>query len=219
MKSFRKIAIASMLGLFALPLAQAQDLAVSAKLGTLGPGLELTTSLSPDFNIRLGASYFTYSHTATITDYEVDIQADTDMRLGSVRLFADYFPFNPGWRLTGGLVLNMNEIQALIVPTESYMLNEKEFPPEKIGTLSVTAGHELAINPYLGIGFGRSVNPGAGFGFVFDLGVMYTGSPTVDMEGTEMIAPTASQDAEVEQDLENAYIYPLLSIGISYKVN
>lgn len=220
----RKPALALLLlvGLLAYQPSYAQKLdgiSVAARVGSLGPGLELTTALSPQFNVRLAGHYVGYSRTDTITDLEIDVQSDTEVILTSGAVFADFFPSRRGFRVSAGLVYNRNRADVLITPLEEYVLNEnKTFTPEKIGTVSAKVGHKSQLNPYLGIGFGNSVRPGTRFGFVFDLGVLYTGSPKVEMSGTEIIKPTATQASKIEEDLKGLKLYPLLSLGFSYKI-
>lgn len=195
-----------------------QHVSVAARVGTLGPGLELTASITPKLNLRLAGHYLGYSRTDRITNYEIEVQSDADLRLASGALFADYFPFGSTFRATAGLVLNQNELTVLAKPLEDYILNGRPVTPARLGTISGTLGYDLAVSPYLGIGFGNPVRPEARLGFLFDLGVLYTGSPTVDLEGTGMVAPTAEQAPQIEDDFKDFRFYPLLSLGLSYKL-
>lgn len=215
------IGLLCLAGLLGVHQVQAQgfgNVSLAARVGSLGPGLELTTSITPNLNLRAAGHYLGYDRQDTITDLEIKVQSDASLKLASGALFVDYFPARRGFRLTGGLVLNQNEATVLITPLESYKIDEKEFSPEKIGTLTAVVGHKSQLNPYLGLGFGNSVHPGAKLGLVFDLGVLYTDSPSVEMAGTGMIAPTADQAPQVEEDLKGIKLYPLLSIGLSYKI-
>ena len=74
------------------------------------------------------------------------------------------------------------------------------------------------MHPYAGIGFGNSVRPGGRVAFALDLGVLYTGSPRIQMEGDGMIAPTAEQGPDIEADLEGVKLYPVLSLGLSLRL-
>ncbi len=212
-------ALACVLGLLAVPTANAQSgLAHGARVGSLGPGLELTTALAPRFNLRLSGHYMGYSRTDRVTDLEIEVQTDSDLKLASGALFADFFPARRGFRLTAGLVLNRNRADVLVTPLESYTIDEKQFAPEKIGTLTAKVGHKSQLNPYAGIGFGNAVRPGAKLGFAFDLGVLYTSSPKVEMSGQGMIAPTATQASDIEESLRGLKLYPLVSLGFNYKI-
>lgn len=217
MKRIKLAGLAAALILLSTSTIQAQNVSIGIRLGTMGPGLELTGALSNKFNARVGGSLFSYERSDRIEDQEIVIQADSDLKLASAQALIDFFPLRRGLRLTTGLIYNNNHVEALVLPLESYTLNEKEFSPQKIGQLKATISHKSSIHPYAGFGFGNSVRPGKRVGFVFDLGVMYTDSPKVTMEGTGMIAPTATEAAELEENLEGIKLYPLISIGFSYR--
>lgn len=197
--------------------ASAQEVALTARMGTLGPGLEVTTSLSDRFNARLGGHYFPYSRSDVFSDDDVDVRSDADLTLMSVSAFADWHPFRNVFRLTAGIVYNRNEVSSVVTPISSYTIDEKTFSPERIGTMEASIGHKASFNPYVGLGFGNAVS-GSRLGMSFDLGVLYTDSPKVRMSGTGMIAPTANQAPDLEEDLSGITLYPLLSLGISYKL-
>lgn len=222
----RKMAITSVLcivGLMAVQMVHAQgfgqNIAFSARVGSLGPGLEVTTTIIPHLNARVGGHYFSYSQSQDFTDDDdFTVQADADVKLSSASLLVDWLPFQGGFRVSTGFVLNLNEATAAVLPQESYNIDGHDFTPERLGTMDVNVGHKSSVQPYLGIGFGNAVREGKHFGFVFDLGMLYTDSPAVEMTGTGMIAPTAKQAKQIEEDLKGIKLYPVLSLGLSYNL-
>jgi hypothetical protein len=196
-----------------------RDLALGVRIGTLGPGLELSSPLGSRLNLRLGGHYASGSASRTVSDLEIDIRADAEVTLFTAALLADFFPARRGLRATAGVFVNGNSASVLVTPLENYTIDEKEFAPERIGSLSADVGHSLSLNPYLGLGFGNPVHRKARLSFAFDLGVLYTGSPTFAMQGTGMIAPTADQAPDMERSVRGLKIYPLLSLGLAYKIN
>lgn len=202
-------------GLLAAPDAQAQRVAFAARASTLGPGLEVALPVASGFNARLGGHFFSYSHSQTLTDLEINVRADADARLASVSALIDWMPFRGDFRLSGGLALNLNQVEALVTPLEPYTIEGKTFQPERIGTLTARVQHGSPVSPYLGIGFGDAVRAGRRVAFVFDLGVLYTGSPSIEMEGEGMIAPTVAQAATLEAGFQSFRLYPVLSLGVS----
>lgn len=179
----------------------------------MGLGLDATYPVASGFNVRAGASYFTYNRTDQIDDLEVTVSYDADLELSSFRALLDWHPFVNAFRVSGGLMYNANSVDAFVEPTESYTVRRKTFQPERIGTMTADVSYGSKIAPYLGIGVGDAV--ASRIGFAFDLGVLYTGSPSVTMEGTGLIAPTASQDRDLEEGLSVIYLYPVLSFGLS----
>lgn len=200
--------------------AQAQRVSLALRAGTLGPGVEVTAGLLPQVNVRAGAHQFSYQRQDEFTEDDFRVQGDSDLRLSSAALFVDFVPFKRLLRLTGGLVYNGNHANVLVTPLDAYEIHNKTFSPEKIGTLSARVGHKSAIQPYAGIGLGNTVRAGSSsrISLLLDLGILFTGSPDVQMEGTSMIAPTALQADEIEAHLEGIQFYPVVSLGLSYKI-
>lgn len=192
----------------------AQHISVAARAGTLGPGLEVSTNVGSHFNLRGGGHVFWYSRSDEIRDLEVAVRAESDVRLASLGVFADYLPFRNVLRLSAGLVWNNNNVATLLTPVEGYTIEGKTFSPERIGTMEASLGHGARIQPYLGAGLG---NPLTGrLTFLFDLGVLYTNSPSVGMSGSGMIAPTASQAPDLEAGFHSFRWYPVAAIGLGF---
>lgn len=200
----------------AVPRAEAQDrhsFGIGAKLGTTGIGLEASVPLADNFNARVGGSYFPYSRADEIDDLEVSVAYDAEATIASGRALVDWHPFANQFRFSGGLVYNATKVTAFVEPTESYTVNKKTFEPDRIGTIDANVEYGSKIAPYLGLGVGNAVTKRVAF--VLDLGVLYTGSPSVEMEGTGLIAPTAEQDKDLTDGFSDIYLYPVLSLGVS----
>ncbi len=201
--------------LLSIAPAKAQGLAVSARAGSLGPGLDVTASVAPRLNARVGVSYLTYAH-SDILHEEIDVRYDADLTLTSVTAMLDWHPFRNAVRFSAGAVYNGNKVDAVITPIESYTIKEKTFSPDRIGTLTARVDYKSKISPYVGLGLGNAVS--RRFGVAFDLGLLYTNSPSVRMTGSGMIAPTAGQAAKLEQGFESFKFYPLVSVGLSFSL-
>lgn len=197
---------------------QAQGIAVGLQAGTLGPGVSIDVGLTPRLQVRGAVHAFGYDRSDTFDDEDVELRIDSKASLASGAAFVDLYPFKKVLRLTGGIVMNRNEVTALATPLTGYTIDDKEFAPEKIGTLSATVGHQTSLQPYLGIGFGNALL-GSRFGLSLDLGVLYTDAPRVEMEGTGMIAPTADQDVELQDDLSGIKLFPHVALGLTFRVH
>ncbi len=83
--------------------AQAVDVAVGARISTLGLGLEAATGIAPDFNLRAVINGFNYDQ-----DFEDDQDNEYEARLKlfTLGVMADYHPFGGVFRLTGGALSN-----------------------------------------------------------------------------------------------------------------
>jgi len=196
--------------------------AVALRLSTLGPGLDVSMPVSERLSVRAGGSYFSYTRTATASDDEVDVDFDGSLKWGGLRLLTDWRPVGKGLRITGGFYYNLIEASGSGIPAEPYVMNEGEsnekvFSTDRLGSLSAKLTYGSKINPYAGIGFGDAHN-GRLVTFLVDVGVIYLGSPTVEMRGTGMIAGTANQDARLSDGLESFRWLPVLSLGLAIRL-
>ncbi len=191
--------------------AQADDLAIGVKAGTLGLGLEATTNIVPLFvNMRLQGNGFNYN--TTITD--TNVTYDAKLKLASVGLLADIYPFAGKFRVTGGAYYNGNKLT----------MNARSLGNVVIGGTTYTnpvVSSTVDFNkfaPYVGIGWGDAISSGSPIGFSFELGVLYMGKPK-----TSIIAPSVSaadiavEKRKLDNSLKNLRFYPVASIGINYK--
>jgi hypothetical protein len=193
---------------------------LAAKIGTLGPGLEATIGIVEWLNLRAGGYYFRVRHGGSVRDVEYDF----DVKLASVPLLADWHPFENEFRISGGVVYNRNMADLSGTPNKNVKIGDNEYTPEQIGELSGSVRFNNWA-PYIGLGYGNAVlDADKTWGFVFDIGIMWQGSPSVALSanGTMKDDPTFQQDLATEEsniqgDANVFRIYPVLSFGISYQ--
>lgn len=197
--------------------AAAAQVAISARLGTLGPGIEISTSVSPHLTVRAGGSLLSVTQSETFSDMEVVTRFDAQATVGAAGAFLDIHPTGGSFRLVGGAFYSLLDVSGTGTPTESYFLDEKEFLPERLGTLTVGVSYSNKIQPYLGVGFGNSTR-GSRLHLLFDLGAVYTGAPELTMSGTGMIAATANWQERLNEGISSFRWYPNLSIGLGIRL-
>lgn len=138
--------------------------------------------------------------------------------------FADYFPLDNGFRITGGLTVNDTSFSLKSKSTAAgSTVNNKT-----VNLVGETFNVELKypnLTPYIGIGYGFKPNSGKGWGFYGDVGVMIgkfdtTISTSLIGKGT---APNQIQKSDVEaegQKIADAVgklsVLPKFSIGAKY---
>lgn len=205
-----------------LAVTQVHAQGISFRAGTMGPGIDFSYALNESLNIRVGGTYFAISQTFDFEDADVDVEFDMDAKWGGVTVMLDFHPFHNRFRLTGGLFYSLIEITGDGTPVTSFFINEgasneKEFLPARLGSLSLSAEYDQTISPYVGIGFGNTAT-GSRVAFLFDIGVIYSGSPTLDMSGTKMLAPTANWDTRFNKGLESFVLLPVISFGLAIRL-
>ncbi|GAB3270652.1 hypothetical protein GCM10027347_41470 [Larkinella harenae] len=194
-------------------------LALAVRAGTAGVGLDVVKSVSSRVSARLGASLFRYNGTLTSGKQTDDIQMgfDYQIKLASVNALIDFYPFQrAGFRLTGGLFYNLNQLTFDGMPTKDVKFNDVVFTRQEVGTMNgKTTFNKLA--PYLGLGWGHPFR-GSKLTFMVDLGLFYQQSPQVTLVTTGMLEPSSDQGAVIEQNLQPLKFYPVLNLGLAYRL-
>lgn len=173
---------------------------------------------------------------------EDDITYTAKLKNNKFNLFADYFPFNNGFRVTGGLGFGKTELSAegriRKATTESFKIGDKEYTVNLDGSEKITASVKYpAVSPYLGIGWGHNIkNKKAGsWGFTADLGI-FMGSPKTKLDVNDSLfdklraaeVDTSAAEANVRSSIEaerrklqdevgKVKVIPMLSVGATYR--
>ena len=188
--------------------------AVGIKAGTTGLGVEAALPLSDSWNLRGAANGFSYG-----VDFEEEgIDYDADLRLRSLSLMADWHVFGGAFRVSAGAFSNGNELKG---KAEGDLdIGDNTYDARLAATVDWRA-----FAPYLGIGWGNSLKGGR-LSFSTDLGVMFTGSPTVRLVGEERSGEIdlagfeedlRLEEANLNDELRDVKYYPVVTFGISYR--
>ncbi|MBF0195172.1 MAG: hypothetical protein HQL71_11490 [Magnetococcales bacterium] len=202
------------------------EYAITGELSTRGLGINATTNLAPKLNGRLSLAGFTYSMDQDLDD----VTYDADLTLMTAGGLVDWHPFSGGFRLTTGLFLNFNALEGSVSPSTSQTIdiNNVSYTGTQVGTLNVEVEYNV-VSPYIGIGWGNPIAENSNWSFWSDLGLLYTGKPSVSLSVTPnssldaaSIATLNTNVAAAQQDIEDddalTYMqyYPVFSLGISY---
>jgi hypothetical protein len=216
--------------------ANALDVGVGVKAGTVGAGAELSVALTQTINARVSLTQVNYDFDETITiedsNNSANIDANVDMDFGASALLLDWYVFDGTFHLTAGMMKNNSKIKingtlqdnTVVFDGTSYDVSQDFEDPTIRGTVSVGESYQ----PYLGLGWGRKADDDPGFALSVELGVVLL-DPKVDLQ-----APTVSQsnphginqadlDADVNaaesdanKELSALEAWPILSIGLNY---
>ena len=218
----RRLGLQLVIGMMLLILPiQAQaavvGIGVTGKVGTTGLGGDLTVPLISNWlNLRGGYNFGELRPSVT----EGDIKYKADVHLESVPILLDLHPFHGGFRITGGVFYNRNEIDlSSVVDASTIGLGGSGF-----GTATVNAnvGWSEEFAPYLGIGWGNAADDNTldlpiAVGFSLDIGAFYQGSPNVfltESTGSVSAADLAAEAAQIEDDLSELKFFPVVTVGI-----
>lgn len=212
----RTLLSAALAAAVALPVsAGAEGFALGVRASTLGAGIEGTIGLSERINLRLGANSYTYSFDDTYDD----VRYDADLELKSAALILDWHPFAGAFRLSAGMLSNKNAVTLEAEPTAPVTIGGQTYTPSQVGRLDGEVDFKKSA-PYVGLGWGNAVAKNKGFGLSFEIGAVFQGSPDVELSSTNPAVSQADLDREeqeIEDDLKNFKVYPVVSFGLSYQ--
>lgn len=183
--------------------------------GTLGLGFAAGVDLG---KVRLRIQHNDYEFEDTVSFDGEDYEFDLD--LASTGLLVDYAPNNGVFYLSAGLYDNNNSITAISEEGLSIL----------IGDAALGAGENATVkarfddfSPYVGFGFNFFNNRKTGFGCNLDIGVYMNGSGDVEVTTTDdtfnaTFSDDINQEEEnIEDDIEDYELYPVVKLGIDYK--
>ncbi|VAW47946.1 hypothetical protein MNBD_GAMMA04-1961 [hydrothermal vent metagenome] len=195
-----------------------------------GPTLEMSYPLSDSFSVR-GAlsSGMSLSQTDSGSGTEVDYTVDT--KGGIHRLVLDYRPMGGNFFVSAGYAINNFEVTA--------DADQNTLGQVTIGDQTYDGSANLSLNgvidwdnaPLLTLGWGHS--PEAGWGALFEIGAIFTGSGNVSLNGSGTVTsggtiydvstdPTVraaldSEEARIKSDIADYDFLPVLQAGITYR--
>lgn len=194
-------------------------LAVSAKASTLGLGLEGIARINSRLNGKLGVNAFQYEYDTTKSEIEYDL----DLELLSFSALLDWFPFGGQFHITGGLLANQNCLKLDAKSTATYEVGGATYSAADVGSLKGELDFE-EMAPYAGIGWGNPFNKEGNWSIAVDSGIVFQGSPNVELSTDGLLAGNAAflanltREAEnLEDDLDEFEFYPVVSVGFAYR--
>ena len=210
MRALRNVvlAVVCLLGMTVAPMVAAED-ALGVNASTLGYGLDWTHKVSDRTAVRLGVNKYDY----TYNESEGGTNYAFKLKLLSAHAFVDWSPWDGVFHTTVGALYNKNKIVGDGNDGNGTIGNNVYVNPDLHAEVTFNT-----FAPYVGIGWGNPVGKDKRFGFSFDLGVVYQGSPKVKLTSSVV----AQSDLDIEQhDLEgeisDAKYYPVIGLGMSYK--
>lgn len=205
------------------------DVAVGVRAGTFGIGAEFDVGLTESITLRLG--YNTFSYDDTVDD--TDVTYDGTLKIGAASAIFDWHVFNGGFRLSAGAVQKGPKIDVAGKPNanSTFVIDGVSYNASQIGNATGTIKMGDSVAPYIGIGWGNTVDEEDRVTFLFDVGAIHTGSPKVDLNFTCNATlsssgdPTCSQfnqriaaeKADLEDSAKDYEWYPVITLGLAVR--
>ena len=223
-------AAALMLACLAVPAvssADTADFALALRGGTPGVGLDLDLGITPSFGVRLGFAGFNISRTIDTSDVDYDGR----LKLRTVTGLLDWYVFEGGFHLTAGVAGNGTKLDVVGQPSQgSYTINGTTYSSSQLGSLSGQLKFGNSVSPYVGLGWGNPAGEGGRFHFLFDVGAIYGGTPTVSLSAQcgpaappgsalcdEIQGNVATEEQKLVSKADILRWYPVVSLGIAVR--
>ncbi len=224
------------------------EIGLSGGVSFMGVNLQAATNLNRYMNVRGIGNVFSY----TINNFTTNgFSLNGTFNMASAGAAVDFYPFpKHGFRLSPGVMFyNQNQVSANAVttPGTSFTLNNTKYYSDTVSPLTLAANLGLNANKQaftMTTGWGNMIpRKGGHWSFPFELGVVFTGAPTLNMTlagsactnqgdattngptcvnmATNATAQSnlASQVATYRNDLDLLQFYPILSFGVSYAIH
>jgi hypothetical protein len=211
------------LALAAWPGPAGAQVEIGVRGSTLGAGAEVSYRLAPRLALRATGNILSLTR-----DEEVEgISYELRPRLRSAGAQADLYPFGRVLYLTGGLVLNKNKATAEAVIGQTITIGNRTYTNTEIQSLRGDLEWERALAPYAGLGF----STGGRVGFGLEIGVVFSGTPTVTLSGETTLTgaerqafdtAVAQEEAEVRVWIDDnrrwTKYYPVVAAGLRIRL-
>ncbi len=226
-------------------------LAISGGVGANGINMQVAVEANRYINIRGIGNYFSYNVSNVTIDNNNGsngISVSGNLNFATAGVALDLYPFpNHGFRLSPGAVFyNQNAVTAtgIAAAGTSFTFGSQKYYSDTVDPLNITAALGLNKNKTafsMTTGWGNLISRRGGhFSVPFEIGAVFTGSPTLALNPTgnacltqadaadngpscENMATNSTAQANVaaevakyQKDLNVLPVYPILSIGIGY---
>lgn len=202
------------------------EMGAAVRAGTYGLGVDFDIGLTETLNLRLG--YNTLNYDRTIED--TDVRYDGELKINSPSAILDWHAFGGGFRFSVGAVGTSRKIEVNGTPAAgtTVTINDVEYTASQLGSLTGTVKLGDSVAPYIGIGWGNTVDASERVTFLVDIGVINTGSPKVDLTAScgpalgssgcaTLQQNVAAEEATLENEVDAYKWYPVIAIGVAVR--
>jgi hypothetical protein len=199
--------------------------AVAAKAGSLGVGADIHRVIFTDrLNLRVGVSYFQRAQNFTNSG----IRYIGTLRVGAIPVSLDAYPFKNWFRVQAGMLVNLTRLRGDgqfrtdQVSSGLITIGAHSYTPDSIGSLQGTVNVDR-VSPFFGLGFGNPIKKDKRWGIFMDIGAVYHGTPTLNLQTTRsypasLPADLDAQEQSFTQSKAHRYIfYPIVQLGVSFR--
>lgn len=213
---------------------KAQDISTTEPQATLHNGLYLGGQGSTNgwgfnarytfnnwFSLKTGYETLTLAHDFNFDENSIKYNAALDYQTGGILLLAD-FNYTKNLYISTGAIFNSFKPKVSGFAASDYKYGDIVISADEIGHVTMTAESGLKVSPYASAGYQAFMGKRDGVVFQFEIGMYYLGSPDLTIEADGLLAPTADPAFGQEKYLEYQYdayqIYPIIKLGLAFKL-
>ena len=207
--------------------------ALGVSASTNGVGFNVTTALNKFLALRL--SYEKLDNSIIQNVYAINNPIIVDLsgqslsmtptiKTGGLSAILDLY-LGKSFYISGGVVSTDMDMSATIKSANPLKIGDITFTPDDLGQLGLTIKPEQKLSPYAAFGFGRNISRDHHLCMSLEFGAYYMKSYVIGLTGTNMFSPTAEANQAVVDQLNAnlktfswSGIYPVIKLGISYKI-
>jgi len=187
--------------------ANAIDIGVGVKAGTVGAGVDISVALTQTINARVSLTSVNIDNlneTITVGDAGStgDIDASMNFDFGASSLLFDWYVFDGTFHLTAGMMKNNGKVAFSGALLTGIVVDGLALDPADIsGDISGNIGLGDSYQPYVGFGWGRKADDDPGLSLSIEIGVALL-DPASDLSAT--VAGTTLTQAELDTRIDSA---------------
>jgi hypothetical protein len=139
--------------------------------------------------------------------------------------------FQGAFHLTAGVAGNGTKLDVVGEPSQgSYTINGTTYSSSQLGSLSGQLKFGNSVSPYVGFGWGNPAGENGRLHFIFDVGAIYGGTPTVSLTAScgpaappgsalcnEIQSNVATEEQKLVSKADILRWYPVVSLGIAVR--
>lgn len=178
------------------PAATSASFGIALTAGLSGVGVDLDLPINASFGLRATVSGLSMSRNGT---YGTSDTWNGNLKLAQYGLLGDYYPFAGSFRLSAGVIYDANQLDVNGTSNGSYTFNGQTYNTGQISTSNGSVTWNRFV-PYLGLGAGNLAGS-PGFHTGFDLGVLFSGKPTVALNASCTPGSLACNQSTLNQNV------------------
>lgn len=185
------------------------------------PGIDLTIQPDPNINIRLSYQLMQFHVAGWESDFgrlPKKVSLDGAFQMSALQFQLERTVWKKWLRAVAGLGLYPgNNFSVKVELAENTTINDLELTPEEVGHGYGQVTWNNKVNPFIGIGIGRSI-PKNKWNFSADFLWIYKGNPSFEMKATNLVRTNERNESILEQKLQFIKWIPSVSFRISRRI-